>query len=35
VAAHDHDLRARIDAIRQLAQPPQKPKRQIGFSGAR
>jgi hypothetical protein len=32
VAGHDHDLRAIIEAIRQLVQPPQKPKRQIGFS---
>ena len=33
VAAHDHDLRAIIEAIRQLVQPPQKPRRQIGFRG--
>jgi hypothetical protein len=31
VGAHDHDLRAIIEAIRQLVQPPQRPKRQIGF----
>jgi hypothetical protein len=28
---HDRQIRAIFDAIKQLIQPPEKPKRQIGF----
>ena len=28
---HDKDIKAIIDAIRQLMAPPEKPKRKIGF----
>ena len=31
VGKHDEEIRAIIDAIRQLMAPPEKPKREIGF----
>lgn len=35
VAAHDHELKAIINAIQQLVQPPDRPKRKIGFGDGR
>jgi len=29
--SHDHDIRALVAAIRQLMEPPPKPKKEIGF----
>lgn len=34
VGAHDHDLKAIIRAIRELVQPPDRPRRKIGFRTA-
>jgi hypothetical protein len=34
VAGHDEDLKAIVQAIRQLTQPPATPRRRIGFRGA-